>query len=121
MTRVKLETLHEDSLRGLKQLKLLAMRHLSAEHEHFSLAFAKSQHVGFLCRIDQGSNRLTELSAAVLRHLPLLEQLLLGGKFDKDGWGRTIVKGNRITELGAIRTQRTAAGDRLRPKPTPED
>jgi hypothetical protein len=34
LTRVKLETLHEDSLRGLKQLKLLAMRHLSAEHEH---------------------------------------------------------------------------------------
>ena len=37
LTRVKLETLHEDSLRGLKQLKLLAMRHLSAEHEHISL------------------------------------------------------------------------------------
>ena len=32
LTRVKLQTLHEDSLRGLKQLKLLAMRHLSAEH-----------------------------------------------------------------------------------------
>ena len=37
LTSVKLETLHEDSLRGLKQLKLLAMRHLSAEHEHISL------------------------------------------------------------------------------------
>ena len=96
-----MQTLHADSLRGLKQLKLLAMRHLSAEHEHFSLAFATSQHVGFLCRIDQGSNRLTELSAAVLRHLPLLEQLLLGGKISEDGT-RSIVAGNHITELGAI-------------------
>jgi len=30
LTRVELETLHEDSFRGLEQLKLLAMRHLSA-------------------------------------------------------------------------------------------
>ena len=61
--------------------------------------------ISYLCRIfsqigiDQGENQLTELSAAMLRPLPLLEQLLLGGKF-KDG--RTIVDGNRITELGAI-------------------
>ncbi|CAL1171917.1 unnamed protein product, partial [Cladocopium goreaui] len=72
LTRVELATLHEDSFRGLEQLKLLAM----------------------------SDNQLTELSAAMLRHLPLLEQLLLGGKHDEKG--RVIVKGNRIEELGAI-------------------
>jgi hypothetical protein len=62
---------------------------------------AKSHHSSFSqIGIDQGENGLTELSAAVLRHLPLLEQLLLGGKFDKRG--RTIVDGNHITELEAI-------------------
>jgi Leucine-rich repeat (LRR) protein len=50
--------------------------------------------------IDQGDNQLTELSAAMLQHLPLLEQLLLGGKRDEEG--NVIVKGNRIQELGAI-------------------
>ena len=61
---------------------------------------AKSHHSSFpQIGIDQGENQLTELSAAVLRHLPLLEQLLLGGKWSPT---RSIVAGNRITELGAI-------------------
>ncbi|CAL1171945.1 unnamed protein product [Cladocopium goreaui] len=72
LTRVELATLHEDSFRGLEQLKLLAM----------------------------SDNQLTELSAAMLQHLPLLEQLLLGGKRDRQN--RVIVKGNRIQELGTI-------------------
>jgi len=67
----------------------------------FQLNKAKSHHSSFSqIGIDQGGNYLTELSAAVLRHLPLLEQLLLGGK--KHGWGPAFVGGNRITELGAI-------------------
>jgi hypothetical protein len=50
--------------------------------------------------IDQGDTQLTELSAAMMRHLPLLEQLLLGGK--RDRLNRVIVKGNHIQELGTI-------------------
>jgi Leucine-rich repeat (LRR) protein len=69
---------------------------------------AKSHHSSFSqIGIDQGENGLTELSAAVLRHLPLLEQLLLGGKSITE-WARRrrtkriIVTGNHITKLGAI-------------------
>ena len=110
MTRAELATLHEDSFRGLEQLKLLAMRHLSAPVSTCQQLNSLNKSL-FLTQqfdiqsvspigIDQGDNQLTELSAAMMRHLPLLEQLLLGGKLDKQN--RVIVKGNRITELGAI-------------------
>eukprot|EP00435_Cladocopium_sp_Y103_P012028 s4829_g3.t1 len=71
LTRTKLQELHDNAFRGLEKLKLLAM----------------------------SDNELSHLSATLLRQLPLLEQLLLGGKFAD---GRVIVKSNRITELGAI-------------------
>ena len=91
------------------------MRHLSAPVstcQHLSAAEQFEQkHVFSLTQqfdiqsvspigIDQGDNQLTELSAAMLRHLPLLEQLLLGGKRDEEG--RVIVQGNRIKKLGTI-------------------
>eukprot|EP00435_Cladocopium_sp_Y103_P012232 s3126_g3.t1 len=73
LTRTKLQELHDNAFRGLEKLKLLAM----------------------------SDNDLSHLSAPLLRQLPLLEQLLLGGKYDVDR-DRDIVKGNRITELGAV-------------------
>ncbi|CAK9085672.1 unnamed protein product, partial [Durusdinium trenchii] len=73
LTRTKLQELHDDAFRGLEKLKLLTM----------------------------SDNELSHLSAMVLRQMPLLEQLLLGGKSDEKTH-RRIVEGNRITELGAI-------------------
>eukprot|EP00435_Cladocopium_sp_Y103_P040199 s549_g10.t3 len=72
LTRSQLQEFHEDAFRGLERLKMLSA----------------------------SENNITQLSAAVLRHLPALEQLLLGGKDDQET-GRTIVEGNPIEELGA--------------------
>ncbi|CAE7510574.1 Igfals [Symbiodinium sp. CCMP2592] len=69
--RGHLEHLEDEAFEGLAQLRLLSL----------------------------SENNITDLPTQVLKPLLGLEQLLLGGKTAKNGWGREIVRGNRLASL----------------------